>query len=272
MRNEEDLSEVLDRVAAFLGFKTDGSPSGTAKAFAHWLAFAEAFVASPDGQHQATWTEVLLRVVGMRGMMAARSEASEAADVADAALRELVKRFPPRMQHVEPNENSSEMTWQDAAISRGEELARWRQVTGCSTLEQLQDDYEKHNEAVQKTHAELARWQEVTGCETPEEATMIRDDRDLWRSNFLDAERLILSIREALGIPKEGYADVLAVAKTAIVPKPKPEKIEVGQRWVRLEVVDHIDERGPWLKPSGWPAARINGESMIESASYVFLG
>lgn len=144
-RGLDDLSEVLERVAAFLGFKIDGSPSGTAKAFAHWLAFAEAFVMSPDGQHQATWTEVFLRVVGMRGMMAARSEASEAADVADAALRELVKRFPPT--------TAPEMVDEDPAPS---DASKWQNATGCASPEAVRQELLDLHDRIACTERALA--------------------------------------------------------------------------------------------------------------------
>jgi len=192
----DDLSEVLNKVVAFLGLpKPDGSWTGMALAFAKWLAFAQAFVADPDGQHQATWTETMLRVIGTRGMMKGSAEAMEAAEIADAVLREKVKRFPPRMvshgDELSPDEED-EIRVMDLLL---DETKAWREATGCNTPGEVASIVEETNASVDaglKNLADLreqvAGWREATGCasldafyaeEAKHSAAMSKTYRDL---------------------------------------------------------------------------------------------
>jgi len=172
----DDLSEVLNKVVAFLGLpKPDGSWTGMALAFAKWLAFAQAFVADPDGQHQATWTETMLRVIGTRGMMKGNAEAVESCEIADAVLREKVKRFPPKMvshgDELSPDEED-EIRVMDLLL---DETKAWRDATGCNTPGEVASVVEETNASVDvglKNLADLreqvAGWREATGCASPE--------------------------------------------------------------------------------------------------------
>jgi len=181
----DDLSEVLNKVVAFLGLpKPDGSWTGMALAFAKWLAFAQAFVADPDGQHQATWTETMLRVIGTRGMMKGNAEAVESCEIADAVLREKVKRFPPRMMSYGGNElDVNELCAIDDLEKAQDELRQWREATGCASLDAFYAEEAKHNAAMSKTYRDLDdlqnqvdEWRKATGFGDPVSAKVARDN------------------------------------------------------------------------------------------------
>ncbi len=224
----DDLSEVLNKVVTFLGLpKPDGSWTGMALAFAKWLAFAQAFVADPDGQRQATWTEVMLRVVGTRGMLKGSAEAVEACEVADVVLREKVKRFPPRMVSYGGEEDDSAMSAIEHAEDAQDELRRWREATGHIVPEDA-------GQTISRLNTETARWRQATGCNTPGEVASIVEEAntsvDVGLKSLADLRERVAGWREATGCDSLEAFDASADEYNATMQKTHAELTDLEEQ------------------------------------------
>lgn len=104
-----------------------------------------------------------------------------------------------------------------------------------------------------------------------EDLEHVKRDLDSLLESFKEIDETLRGIRAAWGIEYGKWTDLVALAKTAILPKQKPEKIEYGQRYAAL--CDVYDVRAQTVHMANGNAVQSFDEAYLRtSPNWLYLG
>lgn len=165
----------------------------------------------------------------------------------------------------------------------------WQSETGCMTptgagelVRQLRECAEKYD-SIMKAANEI----EATGCESLSDVAQWIDTakKESWQTEALTCAMTLTEVRKTLEkkFPHLGsFANIpwaefgkkaVSAIESAIVPLPKPERVEVGQRWAVMTNVGYIygsrtDDHAVDLSEFG----SGSDKRMIASGNWIYLG
>jgi hypothetical protein len=171
--------------------------------------------------------------------MAAPSAAADGAtEIADRAVDHYVQRFPPIL------------------VDRDDDLEALREERDVWQAEAEAYEQERHDALAVFADFGIGPNQSVAECARSLANYYTRQMRaadDIKAGLAARAEKAEAELAAA-------NAAIAEVARVAIVPQSKPERVEPGQRWARLETVADAGELQSWER------------TMMLSAEWVYLG